>query len=97
MTGRHAILFSALLLFAPFGLADELIMKNGSRLVGTLVSASQSDVVFDTPFAGQITIKQANIERIVADQKVTLMMQDGPRGRDRVPHAASSALSPTRK
>lgn len=77
MPGRHAILFSALLLFAPPGLADELIMKNGSRLVGTLVSASQSDVVFDTPFAGKITLKQANIERIVADQKVTLMMQDG--------------------
>ncbi len=32
MTGRHATLFSALLLFVPPGLADELIMKNGSRL-----------------------------------------------------------------
>jgi hypothetical protein len=42
-----------------------------------LVSASQSGVVFDMPFAGQIGIKQANIQPIVTDQKVNLLMQDG--------------------
>ncbi len=77
MTGRYAFVLVLFLLSAGRVAADELLMKNGSRLVGTLVSASQSDVVFDTPFAGQIKIKQANIERIVADHKVTLMMSDG--------------------
>ena len=41
MTGRHAILFSALLLFTPPGLADELIMKNGSRLVSDILPDTQ--------------------------------------------------------
>jgi len=77
MTGSYALSLLILLSLPGLALSDELMMKNGSRLVGTLVSASQSDVVFETPFAGKITIKQANIERIVADQKVTLMMQDG--------------------
>lgn len=77
MTARLVFFFFALFYAGVVASADELLMKNGSRLVGTLVSASQSDVVFDTPFAGKIKIKQANIERIVADQKVTLMMQDG--------------------
>ncbi|NCF19057.1 MAG: hypothetical protein GWP63_12515 [Haliea sp.] len=50
----------AIALFALFfnyqASADELLMKNGSLLVGTLVSASDSTVVFDTPFAGEITL-----------------------------------------
>lgn len=77
MNVRYYLAFVAGLLASQFAGADELVMKNGSRLIGTLISASQSDVVFETPFSGQIKIKQANIDRIVADQKVTLMMQDG--------------------
>ena len=77
MSGRNLFAYLLLMLACGPAAADELVMKNGSRLIGKLVSASQSDVVFDTPFAGQIIIKQANIARIVADQKVTLMMQDG--------------------
>ena len=42
--------------------ADELRMKNGSLLI--MSSSAESDlVVFDTPFAGRITIAQENIER----------------------------------
>lgn len=74
---RHGLLFTVLFTFGIAGYADELLMKNGSRLVGTLVSASQSELIFDTPFAGEITIKQGNIDVVVTDEDVTLMMQDG--------------------
>lgn len=74
---RHLFALGFWLLLSAAVSGDELVMKNGSRLIGTLVSASQSEVVFETPFAGRITINQANIERIVADAPVTLMMQDG--------------------
>ncbi len=57
--------------------ADELRMKNGSVLIGELVSAESELVVFNTPFAGQITITQDNIERITTDEAVTLLMEDG--------------------
>lgn len=83
MAVRHVIVLIVTLLLAQQAGADELIMKNGSRLIGTLVSASESEVVFDTPFAGQLKIKQANIVRVVADQKVTLMMKDGTVYRDK--------------
>lgn len=83
MAVRHVIVLIVTLLLARQAGADELIMKNGSRLIGTLVSASESEVVFDTPFAGQLKIKQANIVRVVADQKVTLMMKDGTVYRDK--------------
>ena len=58
-------------------MADELRMKNGSVLIGELVSAESDQVVFDTPFAGKITIAQSNIERITTDDPVTLLMDDG--------------------
>jgi putative salt-induced outer membrane protein YdiY len=70
-------------LFAAAGNADELIMKNGSRLVGTLVSADENSVVFNTPFADDITINQDSIETIITEQEVTLLMQDGAVYRDK--------------
>ena len=57
--------------------ADELIMKNGSRLVGTLVSANGEVVTFETPFAGTLSVKEENIERIVTESPVTLQLEDG--------------------
>ena len=83
MTARHAVAFLVLLMLANWSAADELLMKNGSRLIGKLVSASESEVIFDTPFAGQLKVQQANIVSVVADHKVTLMMKDGTVYRDK--------------
>ena len=77
MTIRHGFTFIALVACTALANADELLMKNGSRLVGTLVSSSESEVIFDTPFAGEITLKQENIETIITTEDVTLLMQDG--------------------
>lgn len=80
---RQGFTFVALLLCAAVANADEILMKNGSRLVGTLVSSSDSEVVFDTPFAGEIKLKQENIESIVTTEGVTLLMRDGRVFRDK--------------
>ncbi|MEH6634847.1 MAG: DUF481 domain-containing protein [Halioglobus sp.] len=77
MMRKHGILLTVLLVIANLVSADELVMKNGSRLVGTLVSASETGVVFDTPYAGELTIKRGTIDTIITDQEVTLLMQDG--------------------
>ena len=77
MAVRFSYIVLALLVVSAAGVADELQMKNGSRLVGTLISADQEKVVFDTPFAGEITIQQANIEVVHTQNEVTVLMQDG--------------------
>jgi len=76
------LIAAALLILMPVFLpmlaqADELIMDNGSRLIGTLVTADEYRVVFNTPFAGDITVRQENIVTIVTDAEVTLLMHDG--------------------
>jgi len=58
-------------------MADELVMKNGSRLVGTLVNASDGEIAFDTPFAGEISVKVANVKRMYTEKSVTVLMADG--------------------
>ena len=83
MTFRYGLMLLASLACANPGGADELLMNNGSRLVGTLVSMSEAGVVFDTPYAGELTIKRGTIDTIITDEKVTLLMQDGSIYRER--------------
>ena len=64
-------------------IADELVMKNGSRLVGTLVSAGDGKVKFDTPWGGTLDINAANIETITTTNTSTIMMDDGEIFRDK--------------
>ncbi len=63
--------------------ADQLLLKNGSVIIGKLVSAESDVVVFNTPFAGDITALQENILRISTDEPVTVMMEDGTIYRER--------------
>ncbi|MDH3915476.1 MAG: DUF481 domain-containing protein [Chromatiales bacterium] len=63
--------------------ADELYLNNGSKLIGSLVRAGQDSVIFNTPFAGDITIKQSSVARIVTEDRVIIMMDDGTVYRDR--------------
>ncbi|MEM0953053.1 MAG: DUF481 domain-containing protein [Pseudomonadota bacterium] len=57
--------------------ADEMVMKNGSRVFGKLISAEAGLVVFDTPFAGKINVKTENIDVIKTDETATIQMADG--------------------
>ncbi|MGC6456646.1 MAG: DUF481 domain-containing protein [Coraliomargaritaceae bacterium] len=68
---------------SPLLQADQLLLKNGSVIIGTLVSAESDVVVFSTPFAGEITVLQKNILRISTEEAVTVMMKDGTIYRER--------------
>ncbi|MAT91257.1 MAG: hypothetical protein CME59_01515 [Halioglobus sp.] len=72
-----------LLLLGAGARADQLVMHNGSLLIGTLVSADDKGVVFNTPFAGDITIARGTIKTIVTDGNVDLLMRDGTVYRDK--------------
>jgi hypothetical protein len=75
--------------------ADELYMTNGSKLVGALVSAEDDLVTFDTPFAGSIAVNLANVERIVTEEAVIIMLEDGTLYRDRRIDASQTDLVAT--
>lgn len=83
MMQRQTTVLLCLLALSTSASGDELIMKNGSQLIGSLVRVEADQVVFTTPFAGELTIKQENIEHIVTAETVNLMMADGTIYRDK--------------
>lgn len=72
--------------------ADELHMRNGSILIGKLVSAEADTVVFDTPFAGAIPVKKENIAKLVTSEPVTLKTTSGEVLRNRTITASDQQL-----
>jgi len=56
--------------------ADEVVLKNGSRLVGEVLKKEGNTLEFKTPFAGTLKIKWANIVEVKMDKAVKLMLKD---------------------
>ncbi len=77
MLNYRLLVLISVLSFGSSAFADQLLMKNGSRIIGTLVSAEGEKVIFNTPFAGDIVITEGNIDTIITDTEVTLLMKDG--------------------
>jgi len=56
--------------------ADEVIMKDGSRLIGNVVSMKTNKLVFKTSFAGNVTIKWDQVSRLSTDKPVEVLFGD---------------------
>ena len=56
--------------------ADEVVLKNGSHLVGEVLKKDSSSLEFKTPFAGTLKIKWSNIIEVKMDKPIQLMLQD---------------------
>ena len=63
-------------LFAGFAvMADELIMKDGSRLMGKVLKEDGGVVDFETSYAGVIKVKLGEISELVADEPITVLLK----------------------
>jgi len=56
-----------ILLLAAGAYADELIMKNGDRLQGTVVCMESGKLEFKATYAGTITVKWEEIARLMTE------------------------------
>jgi len=63
-------------LWCGTAIADELLMKNGDRLQGKVVSMSLGKLVFKTSYAGDITIKWNEVARLTTDKPVEAYLRD---------------------
>jgi len=64
--------------FYPAGVpADELIMRNGDKLTGTVISKQGNVLKFRTPYADSIEIRWARVASLRTDKPVTLLLLDG--------------------
>ncbi len=65
-------------------LSDELIMRNGSRLIGEVGRKEDGTLGFKTSFAGTIKVKWSEIKELRLDEPVKIMLANGEVIRARV-------------
>ena len=56
--------------------ADELLLRDGSKLLGTIVKKDNGVLEFKTGYAGTIKVKWAEIEEVRADEPVKVMLKN---------------------
>ncbi len=71
-----------LTLFAVFGLssfsfADQITLKNGDRMTGTVVKSDGKTLVLHTDAAGDVTFDYSKIEQITTDADLHVSSKDG--------------------
>jgi putative salt-induced outer membrane protein YdiY len=57
--------------------ADEVIMKNGDRLQGEVVSMAQGKLMFKTVYAGEIAIAWDQVARLTTNVPLVIELKDG--------------------
>jgi putative salt-induced outer membrane protein len=70
----------ALIMFlglAPAVFADQITLKNGDRLTGTVVKSDGKILVLHTEFAGDVTLQFAAITQITTDKPLHVALKDG--------------------
>lgn len=75
-TGRTVLLTLLLLALTGTVGADELIMRDGSRLVGDVVKRDDGNLQFKTGYAGTIAVKWAEIAEIKTDKAMEFLLSD---------------------
>lgn len=67
---RYPTVFFLFLLSCGVMLADQITLKNGDHLTGTVVKSDGKTLVLHTEFAGDVTIQFASITEIKTDQQL---------------------------
>ena len=57
--------------------ADQITLKNGDRLTGTVVKSDGKTIVLHTDAAGDVTIQFAAVQEIKTDQQLHVSLKDG--------------------
>src|SRR6266850_1989436 len=70
-----SLLISTLLCFDVF--ADQVILKNGDRLSGTILKSDGEHLILKSEFAGEVKIKWAAIDQLSSDRPLYVLLKDG--------------------
>jgi putative salt-induced outer membrane protein YdiY len=68
---------AAVLTFPSVMLGDQIVLKNGDRLTGTIVKSDDKALVIKTEFAGDITVQMPAIEQINSTQPLHVGLSNG--------------------
>ena len=70
-------LFYCFAVFSSIVFADSVVMKNGDKLTGEILTTTEKGVVFKSEFAGEVTIGWDNISEVSSPNPVIVTTKDG--------------------
>ena len=70
-------LFVTLTLFSISLFADQVTLKNGDRLTGTIIKSDGKSLVIKTEFAGEVTVDWTAVTDVKSTQDMTVGLKDG--------------------
>lgn len=75
---RRSLLMAGLLcVLAVAASADQVTLKNGDRLSGTIVKSDAKTMLIKTDLAGDVEVKWEDVSSIVSSQPLYLVLKDG--------------------
>jgi len=63
--------------FSPLLFADQVVLKNGDRLTGTITKSDGKVLIIKTEFAGDVTVQWPAVQEITSTQPLHVATQDG--------------------
>ena len=69
------LMFSSVLSISTF--ADQVVLKNGDRLSGTIVKSDGKDLVIKTEFEGDVTLQWAAVQEVTSTAPLHVALKDG--------------------
>lgn len=73
--------------------ADQIVLTNGDRLTGEVVSKAEDTLKFRTEYAGEINVRWKDVVSISTDAPVTVMSADGELRKGRLEKTLSGAIT----
>jgi putative salt-induced outer membrane protein YdiY len=64
-------------LFPALLFADQIVLKNGDRLTGTIETSDDKTLVIKSEFAGEVTVQWSAVQEITSTQRLSVTLNDG--------------------
>jgi putative salt-induced outer membrane protein YdiY len=71
------LLFIVMAFIPAAGFADQIVLKNGDRLTGSIEKSDEKTLVIKTEFAGEVTVQWPAVQEINSTQSLHIILSNG--------------------
>src|SRR5271170_1506560 len=73
----HLCVALSVFVFSSALFADQVVLKNGDRLTGTITKSDDKTLIIKTEFAGDVTVQWPAVEQITSTQPLHVATSEG--------------------
>src|ERR1700679_2669843 len=73
----HLCLLLSVFTFTSTLFADQVVLKNGDRLTGTITKSDDKTLLIKTEFAGDVTVQWPAVQEVTSTQPLHVVLSNG--------------------